>query len=242
MDCRVFYLPFYCDILHTAHGRDQKQSPQEVPRMLTRFFPPYPWILKSCFQTLVCLKGIVMHITKHPQHCPHVHSIHTIHSVHSVQSAHSVQSVQSITSFQSVLALQKTDDHVCGSCKVHRLAAYGQTPTGHTSSVLETTGPSSIVCQTGTFPTTTQDTLDKRFFKRRNISSGTLRPADQVIGVQCGQSGIQSLVKTMTSWGKRNLYIKLLEFGYEPSSVGQLRNQALCKLSFEPKSINSQKQ
>ena len=35
--------------------------------------------------------------------------------------------------------------------------------------------------------------------------------------------------------------IKLLEFGQEPSSVVQLWNWALCKPSFEPKSINSQK-
>ena len=36
-------------------------------------------------------------------------------------------------------------------------------------------------------------------------------------------------------------YIKLLKFGQESSSIGQLRNWALCKQSFEPYLINSPK-
>ena len=40
---------------------------------------------------------------------------------------------------------------------------------------------------------------------------------------------------------KKETYIKLLEFGEESSSVSQLRNWALFKQSFEPKSFNSPK-
>ena len=36
-------------------------------------------------------------------------------------------------------------------------------------------------------------------------------------------------------------YIKLLEFAYKSSSVSQLQNWAVCKPSFEPKSVNSPK-
>ena len=49
------------------------------------------------------------------------------------------------------------------------------------------------------------------------------------------------LIGSCLKKGPYKHYIKLLEFGKEPSSVGQLRNWALCKLSFEPDSINSQK-
>ena len=56
-----FYLTCYFGSLHTAQGRERKLSPYEVPRMLTRFFRPAPWIFNSCFHTLVCDKDSIIY-------------------------------------------------------------------------------------------------------------------------------------------------------------------------------------
>ena len=45
-------------------------------------------------------------------------------------------------------------------------------------------------------------------------------------------------LEVYTGTGVLEVYIKLLVFGEEPSSVSQIRNGVLCKPSFEPNSIN----
>ena len=93
--------------------------------------------------------------------------------------------------------------------------------------------------------------LEGRLYRKSSLDRESKLNRDISLGWEGGLCRERRLGReTSLEWEGRLLreghvtalpYIKLLEFAYKSSSVSQLQNWALCKPSFEPKSVNSPK-